>query len=1202
MPRKRTTRNIFIIAAACVAVLVIFIALIPAMVNRGLGHGAIRNALENQVNGTVDFQQVRVSWFGPQSMTGLRIVDEAGLEAALLNVSVSEGLLPLVFGPSSINATVAGTARGELHEDGSVSFQRLAVDRPEREPQPLNLEGMPATRVSVNTLTLFLRDAAAGHEIVVEDLSGEFVYVPGSDLGYAVTGTTVADGRQGTLASMGSAPGLFDRAGRFTPDGAPVELSFAVSSIPLPGVDVPSVLHNLSLELRSQNLTESVSVAASGDGSIEGEQPSRFTGEFRVRNPIRQDGSFDFSMERVEGGLTGEAVPTSLLQVAFNNTPVVLRRDVGGTVDVDVQLRPGEQGTMFVRAVGQRATVELSALEENGWWIGDRLALVTPEAHPALIEGYTGLTVENPTDVEILLSSFAVPPFDEQLDARPWGFASATGSLRVNGPANVLIGEDNPVNETTPIRFSLTNLNVNLDSAQLGDTLYLDGTAMLDGADVSLDYLVTNLADAQGRIDPANAQPVGILQLQNFPASSLAQAIPQQTDLLAELLGQSINATLQTSQTDDGLRGELNASGNLMRANVAAVRMADALRLIDGRVDLSLTPSLMTALVNNTEQQVQLMRNATASLELAPTDFPGSGWDYQWRGVPITALFEANNLVLDGLPGLEEPAGLNNVRATVDAAIDEQWSLAANGRANLRRASANRRIAQLVYNLAAAPQEDQPLQLNGTLSVNDLLVNDLEAMLGHEAGFITNWVGDSGSLHARIASVSGGYEAELTPQLQRLTGTFSSSLINEQLRLDTDDAAINLGAAALQRMLDPEGAGTLEILDDVPMQLSLQSTLPLTLFQEEPYDPQRVDVTARFAGGPLVMLSNGEQSTFSDVLLAVRSEAVGDGVDFIINIDAGISESPETAQRGELGVEGRVRNGFTDQRMLDLDASVVRAPAVIADSLLNMNGYLVSTVGNEISATITTREFSRNSGTLNMEIDALHGWMRAAASGSDGMLVFAEGSPIEGELSLTPLLRDRLLGNLHPLLGDIVSMPEPMRILISNATVPMDGDISRLNADLQLTIGEVDIDPRTEVFSLLRMASGAEVQRLDGFIDPISARVRDGVISYDQFNVTIDRLTIPYTGQINLVDRSINLRTVMPLGQLLVSGIREIPEEARMISVPLVTRGSFDDLRTDIDPQFDLSRALIEAGVRRGLDELIPRDRLPFDLRDLIPR
>src|SRR5690606_18729646 len=133
--------------------------------------------------------------------------------------------------------------------------------------------------------------------------------------------------------------------------------------------------------------------------------------------------------------------------------------------------------------------------------------LRTPQADPALIHGYTGMNVEQATDLEIVLTSWAIPPFDEAIDGRPWGYASATGTLRIDGPVTVSVpqeaDEDPDEPQPDPMRFTLSDATLDIDTAELGDALYIAGSMLLDGGQITLDHTVTNLADESGRIDAA---------------------------------------------------------------------------------------------------------------------------------------------------------------------------------------------------------------------------------------------------------------------------------------------------------------------------------------------------------------------------------------------------------------------------------------------------------------------------------------------------------------------------------------------------------------------------------------------------------------------------------------------------------------------------------------------------------------------------
>ena len=67
----------------------------------------------------------------------------------------------------------------------------------------------------------------------------------------------------------------------------------------------------------------------------------------------------------------------------------------------------------------------------------------------------------------------------------------------------------------------------------------------------------------------------------------------------------------------------------------------------------------------------------------------------------------------------------------------------------------------------------------------------------------------------------------------------------------------------------------------------------------------------------------------------------------------------------------------------------------------------------------------------------------------------------------------------------------------------------------------------------------------------------------------------------------------------LAQSVEELRGYADRIIVPIVTRGRFGALRTEIDPEFDLVGAAVEAGFRGGLDELLREatkdSKIPID-------
>jgi hypothetical protein len=145
----------------------------------------------------------------------------------------------------------------------------------------------------------------------------------------------------------------------------------------------------------------------------------------------------------------------------------------------------------------------------------------------------------------------------------------------------------------------------------------------------------------------------------------------------------------------------------------------------------------------------------------------------------------------------------------------------------------------------------------------------------------------------------------------------------------------------------------------------------------------------------------------------------------------------------------------------------------------------------------------------------------------------------------------------------------------------------------------VELDSGSRMLNVLRLFGEAEQRAtIPGEIEPITATIRNGIVKYQKFAVHLDKYTLNYSGEIDLVNRTVNLRTEVPL-QALGQSIRELEPYADKISVPLVTRGTFGDLKTQIDPKFDVGKAALEAGFRGSLQQLLEGND-PGSLRDLL--
>jgi hypothetical protein len=167
-----------------------------------------------------------------------------------------------------------------------------------------------------------------------------------------------------------------------------------------------------------------------------------------------------------------------------------------------------------------------------------------------------------------------------------------------------------------------------------------------------------------------------------------------------------------------------------------------------------------------------------------------------------------------------------------------------------------------------------------------------------------------------------------------------------------------------------------------------------------------------------------------------------------------------------------------------------------------------------------------------------------------------------------------LLKDLGPVLSDIRSVKRPIQMQVSQVQTSLDGDISTLNADVYIDIGEVELDSGSVTMKLLPMFNTKHVEVIPAFFEPIFIEIRSGIATYRKFNLTLaNKYTIPYSGTINFVNRQLELHTAVPLTGLGYS-IKELRGLATDIDVPILITGTIDNPVTKVDPSFDLSKIL----------------------------
>jgi len=274
-------------------------------------------------------------------------------------------------------------------------------------------------------------------------------------------------------------------------------------------------------------------------------------------------------------------------------------------------------------------------------------------------------------------------------------------------------------------------------------------------------------------------------------------------------------------------------------------------------------------------------------------------------------------------------------------------------------------------------------------------------------------------------------------------------------------------------------------------------------------------------------------------------------------------------------IRGKSARQSNDELQLHFAATGIDTHLI--DAMGECNGLLVDSVGTPVS--------------VECIIDDISGSPRVQAGGTAPNASFETQFTIAGKLAnidsqksvaslqLTPTLTQRILKDLGPVLSDIRTVKHPIKMTVSNASVPLDGNVKKLNADVRIDIGEVELDSGAATLQLLPIFNSSHAEMIPAEFEPIEIQIRKGVITYDEFNLIIDgKYSVPYAGTINLNNRKLNLTSAVPLTGLGYS-IKELRGLATDIDVPLRITGTISEPKVDVDPQFDLSKLLQSAAL-----------------------
>ncbi len=318
-----------------------------------------------------------------------------------------------------------------------------------------------------------------------------------------------------------------------------------------------------------------------------------------------------------------------------------------------------------------------------------------------------------------------------------------------------------------------------------------------------------------------------------------------------------------------------------------------------------------------------------------------------------------------------------------------------------------------------------------------------------------------------------------------------------------------------------------------------------------------------------------------------------------------------------LGLAGPNGEVSLETARLMAEGKLVSVPTALLDALAKQNGLLVEALGASCDATFSAMDVplspknSTSRGLLTADFKSPRA--NAKLKGTVGEGVFQSDGPIEANLSeVTAALAAHFVKGL-PFVGSVEKSRNdaPAMIVATGLSVPLAGDMSKLSGEIRITPGEAKFatsDVFGKLLELAKVQGGAAM--VGRRLEPITITAKNGVITYPRYRLPLGEFTVETEGNVNLVDRSINVVTYVPAGALADEtlglfraggGLDKVLGKSpikldRMSMLPFRTKGSLDGAKTAPD---------LELFAKSFTDQLTPETIIEQGgdlLKDLLPK
>jgi hypothetical protein len=270
---------------------------------------------------------------------------------------------------------------------------------------------------------------------------------------------------------------------------------------------------------------------------------------------------------------------------------------------------------------------------------------------------------------------------------------------------------------------------------------------------------------------------------------------------------------------------------------------------------------------------------------------------------------------------------------------------------------------------------------------------------------------------------------------------------------------------------------------------------------------------------------------------------------------------------------------------VQLALSAKNLPLAAVDSLVDPHGMLTELLGERVDLELESEAWSVASGELKGSLRSEQFAVELEGSvGTSGVRITKPGG-LAASFGLGPLSSENFLGGVLPMVCTVTKPAEskPARLVVQALDFPATGDLSKLNADLTLELGEIQYSFLPGLSEAFGSAATLERTQLRSF--PI--RIQQGVVRYEQLPLKLGGKEVLFSGSYQLADQKLSLSFAIPL-ELLGKKVSKELEKARdfldpKLVVPLEIRG------TPAAPKLSIGKGFLESVVKKALEKQLQK-------------